>query len=197
MSEMCSRSDVEGQMLVLASGGMDSSTIIGLVAAERAPSSAIFIDYGQAAAQAEEVAVQVICSHYAVDVQIVRCHGMRFGPGEIRGRNAFLLHTALMSFSGSSGTILLGVHSGTGYLDCNADFVELMQRSFEFHTGGALSVTAPFIDWSKADVSRLADELGVPLQDTYSCESGNRPCGECGSCRDRKELLKGQHASEV
>jgi len=192
---MTSLSSVEGQGLVLASGGIDSATLIGLVRGEGAPVRALFVDYGQAAASAEEAAVRAICSHFGVCLNVARCEGMRFGAGEVRGRNAFLLQTALLNFSWASGTVLMGIHAGTGYRDCSPLFVELMQRSFEFHTGGSVTVSAPFIDWSKLDVYRLARELGVPIQVTYSCEGGDVVCGTCASCRDREALdLGGQDA---
>lgn len=179
---------VEGQGLVLASGGIDSSTLIGLAVAEDMPVSALFVDYGQAAANAEGAAVQAICSHYGVCLRTASSRGMRFGGGEIRGRNAFLLHTALINLSWTSGSVLLGLHAGTGYRDCSPEFVQLMQRSFDFHTGGSVVVTAPFIDWSKLDVYRLALEADVPVHLTYSCDSGNVVCGTCASCRDREGL---------
>lgn len=181
-------SPVEGQMLVLASGGIDSATLLALARVEKVPVSACFVDYGQASSKAEETAVTAICSHLKVCLQTVRFQGMRFGAGEIRGRNAFLLQTALMQFAGSSGTIMIAIHAGTGYRDCSPAFVELMQRSFEFHTGGSISVSAPFIDWPKVDVYRLARKLDVPLQLTFSCESSDAPCGTCASCRDRLAL---------
>ena len=179
---------IEGHGVVLASGGIDSSALLALAESEPGEISALFVDYGQAAAGAEERAVRAVCSHLGVCMKVVRCAGMRFDAGEIRGRNAFLLHTALMKFSWDNGTILMGVHAGTGYSDCSPEFVELMQRSFEFHTGGCVAVSVPFVDWSKLDIYRLAGELGVPVELTYSCENGNVACGACASCRDRDAI---------
>ena len=174
--------------LVLASGGIDSSTILALLREQGFNSTALFIDYGQAAAEAEEAAVAGICSQYCVPLTVVRYRGTRFGSGEIRGRNAFLLHVALMEFSAACGTILIGIHAGTGYRDCSTGFVDLMCRSFEFHTGGAISICAPFISWTKREVFDFAIHLAVPVTSTYSCEAGSEPCGECYSCLDRMAL---------
>lgn len=185
---MGSLTSVERQGLVLASGGIDSSTLIGLAVAEDMPVSALFVDYGQAAANGEEAAVQAVCSHFGVCLRTASSRGMTFGGGEIRGRNAFLLHIALMNFSWTSGSVLIGLHAGTGYRDCSPEFVELIRRSFDFHTGGAVDIGAPFIDWSKSDVYRLALEIGVPVDLTYSCEVADAPCGTCASCLDREAL---------
>ena len=116
---------------------------------------------------------------------------MSFGPGEIRGRNAYLLHTALMEFPTSSGVVALGIHAGTGYVDCSPGFMDVMQRSYDFHTGGKVTVAAPFLNWTKQQVYALAAELNVPLAQTYSCESACLPCGECRSCLDRSLLVEG------
>jgi 7-cyano-7-deazaguanine synthase len=178
----------EGHGLVLASGGIDSSTLLALARVEGLPPSALFVDYGQAASAAEAVAVTAICSQLGVPLYVVRCGGMSFGEGEIRGRNAFLLQTALMRLPWPSGTVLIGVHAGTGYRDCSPEFVELMQQSFDFHTGGAISVAAPFVDWTKGEIYQLALRLGVPLRRTYSCEAGSVACNSCRSCLDRQAL---------
>ena len=122
-------------------------------------------------------------------MRYVRYSGMSFGSGEIRGRNAYLLHTALIEFPTSSGVVALGIHAGTGYADCSPEFVDLMQRSYDFHTGGTITVVAPFVDWTKQQVYALAAQLNVPLRQTYSCESASRPCGECQSCLDRSLLV--------
>lgn len=177
-----------GDSLVLASGGLDSSTLLMLARAKGSQSAALFLDYGQAAAEAEEAAVTAICTELDAHLRVVRYEGTRFAAGEIRGRNAFLLHVALLEFPAAFGAVLIGIHSGTGYTDCSPEFVDLMQRSFDFHTGGAVVVAAPFSSWTKREVFNLALDLGVPVRRTYSCEAGNEPCGRCSSCLDRLAL---------
>ena len=111
-----------------------------------------------------------------------------FGAGEIRGRNAFLLHTALLEFPSSSGVVAIGIHAGTGYVDCTTEFMDLIERSFELHTGGAITATAPFLHWPKEDVYNLASHLRVPVSKTFSCEASNIPCLRCKSCQDRAAI---------
>ena len=175
--------------LVLASGGVDSSTLLRLSVQQGLTPTALFVDYGQPAAEAEGEAVAKICSGLRTPWRRVRYKGTRFGAGEIRGRNAFLLHMALVEFPSNSGVVVLGIHAGTGYADCSPDFMEVMERSYEFHTGGAITVTAPFLHWTKLDVYRLAAKLNVPIAQTHSCESSNLPCGQCRSCQDRSLLV--------
>ena len=181
-------------LLVLASGGVDSSTVLWLSVQQGLTPIALFVDYGQPAAEAEGEAVANICSRLHTPWPRVRYNGARFGAGEIRGRNAFLLHMALVEFPSVSGVVALGIHAGTGYADCSPDFMEVIERSYEFHTGGAISATAPFLHWTKQDVYRLATELNVPIAQTHSCEASNLPCGQCRSCQDRSLLVTGRVA---
>ena len=48
----------------------------------------------------------------------------------------------------------------------------------------------PLQDLSKVDIIRRAMELGVPLDQTWSCyRDGDEPCGLCDSCRLRDEAM--------
>ncbi len=178
----------QGTFLVLASGGIDSTTLLWLCAEQGIVPSALFVDYGQAAARSEGATVARLCDGLRVPWRRVGYDGSKFGPGEIRGRNAYLLHTALMEFPSQSGVVLLGIHAGTGYDDCSPEFIEAMQLSFQIHTGGAITIAAPFLHWKKHQIYSLATALGVPLGQTYSCETANHPCNKCPSCADRHSL---------
>ena len=53
------------------------------------------------------------------------------------------------------------------------------------------AVLAPFLRWSKADIVRHGDELGVPFADTWSCyKGGDVHCGTCGTCVERIEAFR-------
>ena len=150
--------------------------------------NALFVDYGQAAAQSEGAAVARLSKCLRTPWRRVQYTGSKFGAGEIRGRNAYLLHNALMEFPAQSGVVLLGIHAGTGYDDCTPEFIDVMQLSYQFHTGGAITIEAPFLHWTKHQVYSLVTQLDVPLHQTYSCEAANIPCGQCRSCLDRRSL---------
>ena len=178
----------QGSTLVLASGGVDSSTLLWLSVQQGLEPVALFVDFGQPAAEAESNAIASICEGLKVPWRRVQYAGSKFGAGEIRGRNAFLLHVALLEFPSDSGIVVLGIHAGTDYADCSPEFMQIMGRSYGLYTGGTIIAVAPFLDWTKPDVYRLANELGVPIAQTHSCEASNSPCGKCDSCADRRLL---------
>jgi len=170
------------------SGGIDSAAALALALAEGFTTEALFVDYGQAAAEAERSASRAIANHFGIAWREVTGAGHAFATGEIRGRNAFLLHSALLVLEWPAALVFIGIHAGTGYRDCDPPFVELMQRSFDYHSSGTVRIAAPFLKWSKVEVYDYAGTSGLPLNLTHSCEAGSAPCGACRSCLDRKLL---------
>jgi 7-cyano-7-deazaguanine synthase len=174
--------------VVLLSGGVDSATLVASLAAQREPTRCLFVEYGQTAARNEYTSADAVATYYGFPLLAIRLDGLRFGEGEIRGRNAFLLHTGLLALPPGPTVLMIGIHGGTPYVDCAQPFLETHQRSFDLHTEGEVQIAAPFIDMNKGAVLRLAQELDVPLQVTYSCERGGTPCGRCLSCLDRAHI---------
>jgi 7-cyano-7-deazaguanine synthase len=179
---------LDGESVILLSGGVDSTALAALTKDQGLRSSALFIDYGQAARAAEHASSRAVAEAYGLPWREVQVAGVRFAQGEIRGRNAFFVHLALLAFHAPSGVVYLGIHAGTGYRDCSPEFVELIQGSLDFHTGGQVRLAAPFLEARKAEVYALAASLDVPFELTYSCEAASTPCGACESCRDRAML---------
>jgi 7-cyano-7-deazaguanine synthase len=175
-------------VLVLASGGVDSTCCLEYYKRNnRYDVSALFVDYGQSAANEERRAITRIANGYQIPLKtVVLDHEKRFGSGEIQGRNAFLVFTALLIHPYPSGLISLGIHGGTAYPDCTPAFLKRMQAVLDLYSDGRYAIDAPLITFSKAKIYRLAAELEIPFALTYSCESGGYPpCGLCLSCQDR------------
>ena len=56
--------------------------------------------------------------------------------------------------------------------------------------GRPMPVLAPFWSFNRLEVVRLATEVGVPIDRTYSSYIGRRdPCGGCPSCVDREKAI--------
>jgi 7-cyano-7-deazaguanine synthase len=178
---------------VLLSGGIDSAAGLVLALNRWSNVEALFIDYGQPPAARERAASAAVALHYDADWKSMKLEGVPVELGEIPGRNAALVHLGLLSWAPTAGVILMGIHAGTGYRDCEPEFVDVMQRSLDFHTGGSITLAAPFISFSKGDVYDYAIAQGVPLDLTYSCEAELKPCLVCPSCLDREALNARAH----
>ena len=102
----------------------------------------------------------------------------------------FLASAASIAISNDCGVIYYGAHSddaaGNAYPDCSVKFNNAMNEAIFTGSGEQLRIEAPFVDLNKADVVRIGTELNVPYEMTWSCyEGGDKPCGVCGTCRDR------------
>jgi len=178
------------KVLILLSGGIDSTACAHFYIQERMNVSALFVDYGQPAVHLESKAAHSVCNFYGIDLAEVKFSG--FIPpqgGYILGRNIFLISTAMMYSKLTLGTIVLGIHAGTPYMDCTEHFLVLTRNIFDLYTDGRVAVAAPFISYTKKDIYEYCKNFNVPLKLTYSCELGlAQPCGKCATCKDL-ELL--------
>ena len=116
----------------------------------------------------------------------------------VPGRNTVFIAIAL-SLAEASGAIaiFLGINAVdySGYPDCRPDYLATFQRLASLSSkagleGRAPQLVAPLILDSKVDIIRKALTLGVPIEKTWSCYSGeDLPCGHCDSCRIRNTAL--------
>ena len=58
-------------------------------------------------------------------------------------------------------------------------------------------VLAPYTNMTKTDIARRGQELGIDYSQTWSCyRGGDVHCGECGTCRERKDAFKAIGAAD-
>lgn len=176
--------------LVLISGGIDSMACAHFLSNRSYEVSGLFLDYGQAAVQAETAAVTSVADSLRIQIRKVTvAHMPPYEPGEIRGRNGFLAMLALMVSAPGTAMIATGIHRGTPYYDCSAAFAERMDTLICEYTSGITRYFAPFLEWSKHDIFQYCLQEHLDLSLTYSCEAGTLPpCGTCASCVDRRPL---------
>lgn len=111
----------------------------------------------------------------------------------------FLSSAASIALSNDCGVIYYGAHSddaaGNAYPDCSTEFNDAMNRAIYLGSGDQLHIEAPFVELTKADVVKLGLELNVPYELTWSCYEGHdKPCGVCGTCRDRLAAFAANNA---
>jgi 7-cyano-7-deazaguanine synthase len=175
---------------VLVSGGIDSAALLAFYTRQHFSVRALFVDFGQPAAKQESRAARSVCKHYGVQLSTmtVKC-AAAFSPGEILGRNAFLVFAAVLARGAEPGIIAIGIHEGTQYYDCTEGFLKSIQIVLDGYAAGKIKVAAPFLNWGKQIIWEFCKKVGVPVNSTYSCEKGGlHPCGKCLSCKDREAV---------
>lgn len=110
----------------------------------------------------------------------------------------FLSAAASVALSKDCSFLFYGAHrddaAGNAYPDCSEVFYQAINTAIYEGSGRQLRVEAPFVVSSKAAVVKEGLRLKVPYELTWSCYAGGeRPCGVCGTCLDRRQafLLNG------
>ena len=112
----------------------------------------------------------------------------------VPNRNMIMLSQAVgYAISIKADEVLYGAHSGdfSVYPDCRPDFVQALSHAVELCDWNPPKLEAPYVHLTKGEICKLGLGLGVPFEDTWTCyEGGDKPCGLCGSCTERKEAFE-------
>lgn len=115
-------------------------------------------------------------------------------------RNGIMLAVAAgLAESYGLDTVMLANHSGDHaiYPDCRPEFVEAMDAAVKAGTYEGIRVVSPYCDITKRDIALRGKALGIDYSLTYSCyKGGEKHCGKCGTCVERKEALEGFDPTE-
>ena len=204
--------------LVLLSGGLDSATCLAIARAEGFDVYALSVEYGQRHA-AELAAAQRVAStlgaiaHRVAHVDLGQFGGSALTDASLAvpiegleggipityvpARNTIMLSIA-MAWAEVLGArhIYVGVNAVdySGYPDCRPAFIEAFETMANLATkagieGHRLTIHAPLIDLSKAQIIQRGTGLGVDYGLTVSCyqaDDDGRACGLCDACRLRR-----------
>ena len=203
--------------VVLLSGGLDSATVLAMARADGYACHCLSLDYGQRHRAELDAAARVATALGARAHRIVKLDLAAFGgsaltdtsiavpvggiePGipitYVPARNTILLSLALAWAEVLDARhIFFGANAVdySGYPDCRPAFVAAFEAMANLATkaaveGAPLTVHAPIIDLSKADIIRRGTALEVDYGLTVSCyqaDAAGRACGICDSCRLR------------
>ena len=116
----------------------------------------------------------------------------------VPARNTIMLSLALAWAEVlASRDIFVGVNAVdySGYPDCRPEYISAFENMSNLATkagveGIKLTIHAPLINWTKAEIIRQGSALGVNYGLTVSCyqaDEQGRACGKCDSCRLRRE----------
>ena len=203
--------------VVLLSGGMDSATVLAMAHVQGYTCYALSVDYGQRH-HAELAAAQRVAQtlgaheHRVVNIDLTGFGGSALTDNNIAvpqhattgipltyvpARNTIMLSLALAWAEVlQAQDIFIGVNAVdySGYPDCRLAFIEAFERMANLATkaaveGHPLTVHAPLLNMSKAEIIRQGQALGVDFAQTVSCyqaDEEGRACGVCDSCRLRR-----------
>ena len=107
----------------------------------------------------------------------------------------FLSCAASVALSMGCEELYYGAHrddaAGNAYPDCSEEFNRAISEAVYLGSGNQLRVKAPLVSLNKAEVVAKGLALGAPYKLTWSCYAGSdKPCGVCGTCRDRAKAFR-------
>jgi 7-cyano-7-deazaguanine synthase len=110
-------------------------------------------------------------------------------------RNGIMLAVAAgLAESYGLDTVLLANHSGDHaiYPDCRPEFIDAFSAAVKAGTYEGIKVVSPYCNITKRDIALRGKAIGLDYSLTYSCyKGGEKHCGKCGTCVERKEALEG------
>lgn len=109
-------------------------------------------------------------------------------------RNGIMLSIACgIAESNNLKRVLVANHAGdhTIYPDCRQSFIFSMSEAMTTGTYEGVSIFAPYTNITKSDIAAHGAQLGIDYSQTWSCyKGGEKHCGKCGTCVERKEALR-------
>ena len=203
--------DVEDNCLVLLSGGIGAATLLACLKKQNVEQvNALFFYYGDYVSNEKQCA-EKLANYYGINLRVMdisNIYGNNMSVGYpvsfkqvndfyIPYRNGVFVSVATaVAYYLRCSSVVWGTSSSSFnyYSDCQPNFVKTQKSTVHFGTNGNVNLLVPFLEFSKLDIWRMGEELGIPLELTWSCANSNgNPCGKCFGCIERNinfEILK-------
>ena len=202
--------------VLIYSGGLDSTTLLYEYRSEIA--LAVSFDYGSKHNAREIEYARVNCrelgiKHLVIPLEFIGKYfksDLLLSGGDIPEgnyddenmqstvvpfRNGIMLAVAAgLAESMELDSIMIANHSGDHaiYPDCRPEFIDAFSQATQAGTYNGVKVVSPYCRLTKREIALRGRELGVDYSKTYSCyKGGEKHCGKCGTCTERKEALEG------
>jgi 7-cyano-7-deazaguanine synthase len=204
--------------VILLSGGLDSVTALAMAKSYGFDCYTLSFNYGQRhdselVASAKLSTLYGAIEHKVINIDLRSIGGSaltddNFAVPEqeqqgipityVPARNTVFLSIALgWAEVLNAQAIYVGVNAVdySGYPDCRPDFIAAFETLANLATktgveGNKLSIHAPLIHMSKAEIILQGTKLGVDYSQTVSCyqaDDEGKACGRCDSCRLRRQ----------
>jgi len=188
--------------VLLLSGGMDSTAIAHWLE----PEALLFIDYGQKCAAAEQRSAERVASQVQRPLASLSIDCAPVGEDLLRGPNAptkptgevwwpyrnQLLATFASAWALGNGCseVLIGTVAGDGdvHRDGTTWFLQSLDALISGQEGG-VHISAPALALTTEALIEASGITRDVLAGSYSCHRSSFPCGECGGCSKRDQIL--------
>lgn len=200
-----------GDVLLLASGGLDSTTLAYWLVAQGHTVRPLFFDYGQHSAEKEWSTLNAVLPERGTHPpERVALSGVFRGSSSrlieepdlwteaVEPESLYIPYRTLLLLAAAAARAqtlgLTDVYSAF----INSNHAKEVDCSMEYLNGalalaaevGAVRLLMPFREYSKRQVAEVAMTLDVPIGRTFSCQVySDVPCGACPNCTDRMEAL--------
>jgi 7-cyano-7-deazaguanine synthase len=197
--------------IVLLSGGIDSATALYWTKQQTTNVYTLNIQYAQASYQEAAASKNLaeaanVKEHLMVSLPFFKDIQTRYHPTRVGRVSAAYVPARNLVFYGVAAafaeaidvdSIVFGSNADDNMElpDATPDFIQRMNDLIKIGTrmgiiGVPATILNPLIDYNKMEVLRLAINLKVPLELTWSCyEDVEVPCGKCRACRMRIEAF--------
>ena len=199
------------ECVLLASGGMDSTTLAYELAAAGRIFTPLFIDYGQHCRDTERATLSSVLPPTAIQrLAVVRVADVYTGsksrliePADlwttmISADDLYLPYRSLLLLSvgaaysqahGVKDLFAAFINSNHAHeIDCTSEFFRQLASVLSEY--GGVRVLLPYRNLTKFEVLLRALELAAPVEATYSCQAASDiPCGACPNCVDRLDAI--------
>ncbi len=205
-------------VIILASGGLDSSTVAGIARRSEAKIYGLSFDYGQRHKK-ELNAAKKIAKHFKFDdLKIVKIDLSLWGGSSLTdkkklipnkginkdtipntyvpGRNTIFISIALSYAEAINADLIgLGVNAldYSGYPDCRPDYIQQFQKLANLankrgRENKPIKLWTPLIDLNKEEIIEMAFNHNVPIEKTWSCYVGGNK--PCETCDSCRIRIK-------
>lgn len=198
-------------IITLVSGGIDSLVMAKIIEKEEDEQIPLFIDYGQLAAEKEWKAcknilkksnlpepIKVDLSGYGKLIKSGITDSKRDIHKEafLPGRNLlFLVVGSAFAHQNGAKKVAIGLLLEELHLfdDQTGRFIVNANVAVNEAMGDDIVIVTPLIKFLKNDVIKLAKHYNLPLEETYSCHSGQEKyCDKCISCEELRDSPEGR-----
>jgi 7-cyano-7-deazaguanine synthase len=212
--------------VILLSGGIDSTTCLGIAKSQNFECYTLSFDYGQRH-NFELKAAKKIAAHFAIEEhRVIKLNIGELGGSALTDKNIVVpeyqnSNEIPVTYVPARNTIFLSIALGwaeileandifigvsaidySGYPDCRPEFIKAFQNLADLATkmgikGNFIKINTPLINLSKAETIKLGQNLGIDYSMTVTCYQVDGKGRACGKCDSCALRIKGFKEAEI